>query len=464
MNTNNKTSEPMVGNFKISALEQLFNNTVTENGDRSFVSTGNRLIDILFKCEYYTKNPHAIRIGDSNIEKLFAMFIRDPRHGLGYKVVGRKLMAQAGVTPANVVKAGSFKDFRECEEFFDGMFDVWQGFLRSEINAGNELAKKWCPRFMSSNLTLARKLAKAWSMNKQEYGKFVKCDTVESKLSRHETEAINFEHVPSLAMLKYYNRFKNGEDTKERFAKYLESVKKGEAKLNMSVTTVYDIYKKAFDPEFDADLFFDKMEKISGSWIPIVDTSGSMWNSSDAIGKAMAIGHYLGKCSSYCPNQIISFSSEPQLITLGVTNPKISHYHDINKLPEPTTQYRRELRSMFTGDWGRTNFGAVTQILSGLEKDFPEYLVVLSDMQFDDGSANSKDELMRVWRERGINTKIVWWNFNHRDSVSAPETDEYGNIFMAGYSPMLLKYLDAGFDGEKFLMRLLAEYAKKITE
>lgn len=454
--------ENMISNFRQSELSQLFNNTLTENGDYSHKNHTNKLVDILFKCEYYTKNPSALHIGDSNIEKLFSMFIRDPRFGLGYKTVGRRLMALSGVTPENVVKAGSFKDFRECQDFFQNMFDIWQGFLYQEISNGNELAKKWVPRYSSKNLMLARRLAKAWGMNKQQYGHFVKCNTTENKLSRHETEQINFEHVPSLAMLKYYKRFKDGEDTAKRFAEYLESVKKGDAKLNVAVTTVYDLYKKSFENDFDTDLFFDKIEKISGSWIPIVDTSGSMWDSNDSIGKAMAIGHYLAKCSTYCPNQVLSFSSRPQLITLG--QPAIHDGWGYNRLPSASTQYGREVRSMYTGDCSSTDFGAVMNILSRLKEEYPEYLVVLSDMQFNCGGYNAKERLMKEWRSKGINTKIVWWNFNSRGSVSEPDLDEYGNVFLSGYSPMLLRYMDAGFNAETFLMKLLAEYAKNITK
>jgi len=452
-------STEMLDKFKNSELEKLFNVTLTENGDVSYKSSGNKLIDILFKGEYYTKHLAEVRIGTSNIEKLFSMFIRDPRYGLGYKDLGRKLMALSGVTPQNVVKAGSFKDFRECEDFFKGMFDIWQGFLRSEIEAGNELAKKWAPRYSSTNLMLARKLAKAWGMNKQQYGHFVKCNTTENKLSRHTTDEINFSQVPSLAMLKYYKRFAKGEDTAERFAKYIESVKKGDAKINVKVTNVYDLYRASFKDDVDVDVFFDKMEKVSGSWIPIVDTSGSMWDRNDSIGKALAIGHYLGKCSSYCPGKVLSFSSRPQLITLGDR----SRARAYSRLPKTTTQYGREIASMYTGDCSNTDFGAVMRILSGLQTEFPEYLVVLSDMQFDYGSCQDKDALMREWRSKGINTKILWWNFNSRGSVSFPETDKYGNMFISGYNPMLLKFLECGFNAEQFLMKLLGEYAKAIT-
>ena len=41
-------------------------------------------------------------------------------------------------------------------------------------------------------------------------------------MSRKKTDEIIFEQVPSLAMIKYYSRFENGEDTKERFEEYLD--------------------------------------------------------------------------------------------------------------------------------------------------------------------------------------------------------------------------------------------------
>jgi hypothetical protein len=119
---------------------------------------------------------------------------------------------------------------------------------------------------------------------------------------------------------------------------------------------------------------------------------------------------------------------------------------------------------MYTGDCSNTDFQAVMNILSRLDKEYPEYLVVLSDMQFDCGGYYGKDRLMRMWREKGINTKIIWWNFNARGSVSVPDGDEWGNVFLSGYSPMMLKYMEAGFDAEAFLMKLLAEYAKNITK
>ena len=84
-------------------------------------------------------------------------------------------------------------------------------------------------------------------------------------------------------------------------------------------------------------------------------------------------------------------------------------------------------------------------------------------MEFDSGSNQTKDKMMNIFKQNGMHTKLVWWNFNSRNTTS-PETDKYGNIFMSGYSPMLLKFLNVGFDGQKFLNTLIEEYSKNISK
>jgi len=438
-------------------LEEIFSAKLTENGDLAFTKVSdNKMLNILFMKEYYQKHLQETPVlGDSDLDKLFAMFIRDPRFGLGRRDLGRQLMSNAKCSIEQIVKAGRVDDLFNCalplEEYL-----TW---LYNQILEGNELVKKWMPRYSSKNLLMASFIAQYWHMNKQQYGHFIKCNTTENKLSRHNYEEIEFEHVPSLAMIKYAHAFATKPETKERYIQYLNDVRAGKKDLKVSTTTVYDIYKNR--TKIDPDLFFDKLEKISGSWIPIVDSSGSMQDSNDSYGKAMAIGHYLAKCSSYAPNKVISFSSEPQLITLG-DMPRRSRWGRPIAAPENASIYEREIASMHTGDCSNTDFGKVMELLSYLT-DVPEYLVVLSDMEFDMGSNTSKEATMELFKSRGYKTRIVWWNLNSRHTTS-PEMDNKGNIFLSGYNPMLLKFLEAGFDGNKFLYKLLREYAKAIKE
>ena len=115
---------------------------------------------------------------------------------------------------------------------------------------------------------------------------------------------------------------------------------------------------------------------------------------------------------------------------------------------------------MRTGDYTNTDFAKVMELLKDLD-ELPEYLVVLSDMEFDLGSNQSKNELESIWEANGYKTKIVWWNLNSR-AITVPEMDDKGNIYMSGYSPILLKFLSVNFDGVAFLNKLLDEYKKAI--
>ena len=82
-------------------------------------------------------------------------------------------------------------------------------------------------------------------------------------------------------------------------------------------------------------------------------------------------------------------------------------------------------------------------------------------MQFDEGSSLSKSEAMKVLQKRNPNLRIIWWNFNTR-RVTFPETDEYGNIFLGGYNPFLLKFLEVGFNGQELINNIVNEYKEKM--
>jgi len=425
-------------NYKNTELENIFSRKRTENGDLAYNTVGNHLSDILFMTAYFEKNLSRLpKIGTTPYEKLFAMFIRDPRFGIGRRDLGRALMKKTGCTPEMIIDAGRWDDIYN-------IFDPEKAarIFKTAIDGGDFLAKKWAPRYSSKDLLTARIFAKEWGMNKQQYGKFVKAvETPEFKLSSHNTDAIDFSKLPSLALIKYWKRFNTKDDTRSRFQKYLESVKKGESKMNVSTTNVYDIYRNRNN--IDADLVYNQLEKISGSWLPIVDVSGSMW-SDDAIGKALSIGKYLADTSTYCPRSFITFSERPELIKLS------------------NGDYNQQLREIERSNWGcNTDLGRVMEMLIGLKTEMPEYLVIMSDMEFDYGSSMKKDALMRLWKSRGWTTKIVWWNFNSRNKT-APEMDKDGNIFLSGYNPMLLKYLESGFDNDKFIEKLLTEYFKNL--
>lgn len=425
-------------------IQKIFNDKKTENGDDAYKSSLNPLLDILFTTQYLRNNLKSAHIGTSEKEQLFARFIRDPRYGIGERDLGRELMKQSGVSPEEVLVSGRADDLIYMIDE-----DTIAYFIQL-LREGNYFAKKWAPRLNSGaeSRKLALAIIKAMGISQKEYRKLIKLDsTVEYKLA-HKDYDIDFETIPSLAMTKYRNKFTTDEHIRSNYENYLERVKSGEAKVNNAVLTPYDLFKayteKGRDVKPEADIFFNKLEKVNlGSILPIVDGSGSMYDSFDSIGKALSIGHYVAKNNTYLNNSVITFSSYPKLIELG-------------------DNYVDDMKALTSfSDMTNTNFGKVMELLGELQEDAPEYLLVLSDMEFDCGSRYSKDQTMKLFKERGFNTKIIWWNFCTRGETF-PETDEYGNIFMSGYSPQLLSLLESGFDGEAFLDKLLSEYQKTL--
>ena len=461
----------------MNELEKLFYEKETENGDRAYKSTGNNLVDLFFMTPYFEKNLDEVKIGESEKEMLFSMFIRDCRFGLGRRDLGRKLMSLSKVDSSNIVKAGRYDDLWHIptKENLE--------YLQEQVVRGNELAKKWLPRLTGKDKKVAKALCKMWKLTEKEYRALIKCDsTTEYKLSYAECEdptplndlfkkgnykhplvdTIDFEQVPSLAMTKYLHTFSTRNDLKERFSAYMEAVKQEKAKINTNTTNVYDSMKVAtrnisYEKEENeareivANKIIDKaMLDVELNAITILDTSGSMgggWYSDripkgSLLEKAMSIAYAIATKSTYAKDQVISFSSYPQLMQIKG-----------NTLKE-------KYESMYTGDCSNTDFGKVMKLLQKLNK-FPEYLVVISDMEFDYGSNQTKEETMRIFKSYGTDTKIIWWNLNDRDKTT-PEFDEYGNIFLSGYNMQILKLLENKFDMTAYIDKLLEKYKKDI--
>ena len=73
----------------------------------------------------------------------------------------------------------------------------------------------------------------------------------------------------------------------------------------------------------------------------------------------------------------------------------------------------------------------------------------------------SKKKTMEMFKERGANTKIIWWSLNDRNKT-VPEFDEYGNIYVSGYNIQMLKLLENKFDMTTYIDKILEDYKRKV--
>lgn len=456
----------------MTELEKIFATKKTENGDVAYKTTGNNLTDLFFMTAFFEKHLDQVKIGNTEKEKVFSMFVRDPRFGLGRRDLGRELMKQSEVPAHNIIKAGRFDDLWHIPTK-DNLT-----FLRVAL-IEDQLAKKWMPRLTGKDKKIAKAICKEWRISEKQYREMIKTDkTVEYKLSYAEklegtplndlfkkgnykhplVDTINFEQVPSLAMTKYLKTFATREDIKPRFEEYMKAVKENKAKVNVSTADVTTAYKTVERTAFVSQSLEEAKDIVSKKIVEnetigvemnaicILDTSGSMyWGRIDGmtIGeKATAVAHALATHSTYAPNQIISFSSNPHLMTIkGET-------------------LKEQYKSMYTGDCSNTDFGKVMNLLKGLNS-YPEYIIVMSDMEFDEGSNQSKKQLMELFKKHEANTKLIWWNFNDRNKT-VPEFDEFGNIFLSGYNLQILKLLENNFDMTTYIDKIIEKYKKDI--
>jgi hypothetical protein len=340
-------------------------------------------------------------------------------------------------------------------------------FLWGMIVGGNQLAAKWAPRIRSkSNLNKREKitekaleknrnaldLMRAAGVDAKTYRKTIANATnaVETQMSAKKWDEIDFSKVPSLAAARYQKAF--GRNATLRYDEYIKSLEKGEAKINAGAVYPYDVIKtisrgnpKVANQQWKA---LPDYVKGNGTILPMVDVSGSMQCETGITGMyamdiAISLGLYLCERSNESfKDMFLTFETSPKFV-------KVS-----GSLEQRVLQTRR-------ADWGgSTNIEAayaeilrVAKMNGVSQSDMPEYLVVLTDMQFDAhrGYYGRKTETgfgmaKRMFEEAGYTLpRLIFWNLSTRHNQTSPVTmDENGTALIAGFSPAIMEAVLAG--------------------
>lgn len=174
---------------------------------------------------------------------------------------------------------------------------------------------------------------------------------------------------------------------------------------------------------------------------PMIDTSGSMYSGYTGtkftpIILATSLGMYIAQRNKAFPNVFITFNSKPKFcnIKFGKITPLREIYHEVIK-----------------ASWGyNTNFeAAYTMLLELAQKakvsqdDMPEYILCLSDMEFDpnDNGVSARKDIKEKYKDAGYKVpKIIFWNLNGNSSNTSPvKPDSNKNCYVSGFSPNILK-------------------------
>lgn len=316
--------------------------------------------------------------------------------------------------------------------------------LNNDINTNTpSLLGKWMPslRNHNKNNKIAYYLCKKLGFIPKEYRLLLKSlrdkiNIVEHSLTNKAYANINYNNIPSKAMLKYRDAFNRNDN--ERYQEYLSSVKKGEAKLNANLFP-YEIIREALkhnNSNAEAiDLMWKNQKDVlkgnTSNVLVVADTSGSMFTSSRLpIASALALAIYLAERNEGAfKNMFLNFSDNPSL----------------QMLKGDTIQ--EKLSSIDYDNWGyTTNIDkAMELILKASLKakaEAPSHLVIISDMEFD-GCMKDKTNL-EYWQEQYqihnlTMLKIVFWCVN--DYVRGiPTTKNEKNVcVISGYSPNVFK-------------------------
>lgn len=435
--------------------------TRTTNGMAAYKSTMNKNVDLFFKIgasrgKNITKEFMAAYLENSEIALRVAQWARDVRGGAGERALFRQILIYVEQNfKADLLNTNLLKNIPEIGRWDDLLIFTdpevkakAYDLIAEALNAGNGLCAKWMPR----KGPVAVELRNALGLTPKQYRRILVDLTkvVETQMCSKNWEEINFSHVPSLAMSRYSKAF--GRNAAESFAKYKESLQKGEAgvKVNAGAVYPYDILKNV--RHGDAALADEQWKALpnyigDSKVLPLVDVSGSMscpvhgMTGMTCMHMAISLGLYLSdKNTGDFKDMFLTFSERPEFVTVSGT---LSQKYD--QMQSSSWGYNTNLEAAFKKILSVAKTNQVSQA------DMPQTLLILSDMQFDSACRNTDNRAIEMIKDQYIAAgyempNVVFWNLNAHDNVPV-KFDERGTALVSGFSPSIMKaVLAADFD------------------
>ena len=254
----------------LQGLEKELNVSITENGAVGYKTTGKAILDFNFKvASYRSKSEKEILndfkdvwFEDKELALKFLFYIRDIREGVGERRLFRTILPEIAYNLDNRVFDWIMKYGRADDLFVFFGTDLEKQmveYVKSKLledtnnvqnNKPISLLAKWMPSINTSSKetrALAKKFVKAFEIDDKTYRKMLAglrkySNVLETKLCNNEWDKVKYEAVPSQANLKYKEAFFKHDETRRK--EYLDSLKKGETKINASTAFPHDIVNK----------------------------------------------------------------------------------------------------------------------------------------------------------------------------------------------------------------------------
>lgn len=484
-------------NTFMNTLSNASNFARTENGALAHKTTNSAVYDMFALGGAYRKRDTADKIllfknayeEDATLAMKCLFYLRDCRGGQGEREFFRVCFnwlcqndpARAEVNLDNVSEYGRWDDLIYSTidtPVYQSALNLIKKQLRLDIQCKTpSLLGKWMPSENASSAKTKRAAARIredLNLSHKEYRKTLselrrRINIVERLMSENRWDEIEFDKIPSRAGFIYKNAFARRDIIAKKYEKFAKDTTKS---VNASVLYPYEVVAKAVKgcdywgagPISDVDRAMinkywanlpDYLNGKDCSMMCVVDTSGSMTGSeaSAPMNVAISLGMYCAeRIGGPFHNHYISFASEPQLI-------KINGIDFVDKCQRI---YRTDLCD-------NTNLEAVFDLLLNTaltpgvkESDIPKTIVVISDMQIDQGTGSWRDYSKR-WTQDSASTemeqirqkwaayckklpKLVYWNVNARGDANI--LDAGPNVsFVSGFSPVIFKSVLTGKTG-----------------
>jgi hypothetical protein len=450
-------------------------NSRTHNGANAFEHSENHLLEFFSKGAslytkkgtYYGNEATAVELfknawrSDAEMSMKLAFWVRDCRGGGGNRSGFRaiiKWLAENNTEwlTANInliPKYGRWDDLLSlygtpCE---DKALEIWSEAIISDNPSINGLACKWADRQDA-------KLRGYMKMSPKAFRKLVvsKTKVIETLMCEKKWDKIEFNHVPSVASARYKKAFLAHDA--ERYNAWRLSLTKEDSgnKVNASVLMPHDIIRMVRSDGRDANVnslaeaqlkaMPNFMEGTNYRIMPICDFSGSMGTSVSGVITAMDVALSLGL---YCSEKV------------GKDNPfyrKLIPFSNTSKIESWKNMTLVEaIRCIPNGYCGSTNIqSALDKILeaatlfNATNDQIPNVLLILSDMQFDQGGVADKDTPVNAclnrWKAAGYTIpKVIYWNLAGYGNQPATCKDREVAL-ISGFSPSILKSVLGGGD------------------
>ena len=452
----------------------------TENGALTYRTTGSACLD-LFGTIGAMRNAKeeeiCVRFLEAYLEApdlamKILFFARDVRGGMGERRVFRVILRfLADLEPRAVEKNlalipeyGRYDDLlclmgTPCEKA------VLQ-YIRRQLAADKKalaqggqvsLLAKWLPSANASSrrtVALARQVARGLGMSQARYRRTLStlraaADILENRL-REKDYTFAYEKQPSRALFQYQKAFERRDG--KRYKAFIDGVLVGGARLNTKGLDPYEIIRPILQKT--RLLSWQQRQTIQANWqsqedftagenaLVVVDSSGSMYESADALPAAVALSlgiYYAERNRGPFHNRFILFSQNPYLVELKGRDiwGKVKYCRRFSEVAQT------DIQQVF-----RLILGQAIKNQAAPE-EMPARLYIISDMEFD-RCVTGWDETnfqyaRRLFESYGYRLpQIIFWNVNSRSRQQPVQKVEHGVALVSGCSPRIFSLIKQG--------------------